>query len=72
MSHETEQEIQRALGRIESGQAEVMRLLESYKERQDNHGRRLGSLERWRSWTTGITVGVAAVIAVLRTIFGLH
>jgi hypothetical protein len=72
MSHETEQEIQRALGRIESGQAEVMRLLTAQKERADNHAGRIRKLELWRSWTTGISVGVATLFAAVRWYLGLH
>lgn len=68
MSTDTELEIQRTLGSLESKLDGLVKMMEDQNattvKRLDNHGTRLGALERWR---TGIVGG----FAVITTIGGL-
>lgn len=58
-------EVQRALGRIEAKLDSFTDIQKDHKQRLDNHGNRLGSLERWRAWTLGAGAVAGIVISVL-------
>lgn len=62
MSHD---ELSRAIGNIEGKLDTVLEQLRTKDDRLNNHGERIGKLERWQSWTLGAGAAVGAAIAVL-------
>jgi hypothetical protein len=61
-------EVQRALGRIEGKLDSVLEKQESHSDRLDNHGNRLGKLERWQSYTLGAGAAAGVLVGALWTI----
>ena len=59
-------DIQRALGRIEGKQDAMLAQLERGTERMDKHDKRLGALERWRTWSTGVGATLAGILGLSR------
>jgi hypothetical protein len=61
-------EVQRTLGRIESKLDSVLEKQDEHKQRLDNHGARIGGLERWRAWTLGAAVAIGAMWSLISTL----
>jgi hypothetical protein len=63
-------DIQRTLGRIESKLDAVIKDRDEDKNRLDNHGNRIGALERWQARVVGavaiVAFGLGLAVKVLR------
>ena len=66
MTDETELELVRAVARIEES---IVSIRDSVKVVQ-TYEPRIRSLEKWRAWAAGITIGGSAVIGMLWKVFG--
>lgn len=69
----SDDELYRALGRIEGSLEAVLEGINRQNARLDTHGARLSNLEKWQSWTLGAAaaagIAVAALWAVLTQVF---
>jgi hypothetical protein len=65
----SDDELYRALGRIEGNLEAVLEAIRGQTQRLDNHAGRLARLEKWKAWTLGAGAaagaGIAAIWAVL-------
>lgn len=64
-------EIRNALASIRDAQTKtatdvgwIRQSMERGSKRMDEHDKRLGSLERWRTWSAGIGMSVAALLGL--------
>lgn len=61
-------DVQRTLGRIESKVDSLLEKQDEHKARLDNHGQRIGKIERWQSWTLGACAAIGVVAGLLVTV----
>lgn len=62
-------DIMRAIGRIEGKQDAVLERLTVVDTRLNNHAERLGRLERWRAYLVGIASIVSLTVAAVANHF---
>ncbi len=69
MADDTEVAIQRTLGRIEQK-------LDDHIIHQNDYGKRIGNLEKWRTWVRGVTAALSLVagylLAHIAGLFSFH
>lgn len=53
------------LARIDERVQAILEKLDIGERRMNEHSRRLGALERWRSWLTGALVAISFVVGIL-------
>jgi hypothetical protein len=69
MSSETEQDIQRSLGRLEGKMDSVCSSIKELRATIEGQSHRLASVEKWRTRVKSYSAGAGAVLAVVLGLF---